>query len=176
MVPQRSYLLVIGDREALAWIVSSQQMAFPSYRRRSSALLRPGDNLLLYTTRGCFRNPTLDRGRVLGHATVASAVSVLDAPVEFDGRVFPVGCSLAIHMLTPYRTGVELAEYVPLMNTFSNPSIWGTSLRRVLVPIDDHDFNLLLRALTEIAIAPSNVISEYVAHGIPPRNNSQRSA
>src|SRR5258708_10752130 len=89
-----SYLLIISDREALAWILSTQRMAFPPRRGRSVPELQPGDNLLLYTTRGCFRNPSRDRGRVIARATVNSAVSHLDVFVEFGGRTFPVGCSL----------------------------------------------------------------------------------
>src|SRR5438045_5822553 len=107
-------------------------MAFPSNRRRSSARLRRGDDLLLYTTRSCFHKPTNDRGRVIGHATVASAVTVLDLSVAFGDRIFPVSCPLDPHVLAPYRTGVELAKYVPLKSAFPKPSIWSTSLRRVL--------------------------------------------
>ncbi len=169
MVSQRtSYLLVIGDREALAWILSAQRMAFPAHRGRSAAALQPADNLLLYTTRGCFRNPTRHRGRVIAHATVNSAVTPLDTPVEFSGRTFPLGCSLILDSLAPYGAGVDLAAQVPRMHSFPNPAVWGVYLRRTLAALDRHDYELLLKALREIAVEPTNVMSEYVAHGIPP--------
>ena len=57
-----TYLLVIGDREALGWILAEQRMAFSSMSRPHVRALSPGDTLLLYTTRGCFKNPTRDRG------------------------------------------------------------------------------------------------------------------
>jgi len=68
----RTYLLLIADREPLAWIISEQRTAFGEHRAREAEKLEPGDALLLYTTRGCFRNPTRDRGRVIGRATVTT--------------------------------------------------------------------------------------------------------
>jgi hypothetical protein len=61
-----TYLLVIGDREALGWILSAERMAFPDFRRAETRSLKSGDRLLIYTTRGCFKNPTRDRGRIIG--------------------------------------------------------------------------------------------------------------
>ncbi len=162
-------MLVIGDREALAWILSTQRMAFPGHRARSVAVLRPGDNLLLYTTRGCFRNPSRDRGRVMGHATVTSAVSPLDVPVKFVDRTFPVGCALSIESLAQYGTGVDLADQVSRMHAFPNPMTWSVYLRRPVVPLDGHDYALLHRALRKIAFQPASVVPEYVVHGTPPR-------
>ena len=44
------------------------------------------------------------------------------------------------------------------------------------VAIDDHDYDLLLKALNEVAMAPADVISEYVAHGTPPGRRQRTSA
>ncbi len=83
-----SYLLVIGDREALGWILTTGRMAFPSAGRAEVAALKPGDELFLYTTRGCFKNPTRDRGRIIATARVTSPVEHLDKPVHFADRDF----------------------------------------------------------------------------------------
>jgi hypothetical protein len=53
----RDYLLVIGDAAALAWVLAEQRMAFPASRRSQAMALEVGDELLIYTTRGCFHNP-----------------------------------------------------------------------------------------------------------------------
>jgi hypothetical protein len=156
-------LLVIGDRQALAWILTSQRMAFTETRASTAQRLQPDDKLLLYTTRGCFRSPVRDRGRVIGEATVNSAVTRLADPVTFGERSFPVGCSMTLHRLTHFRTGVELAEYVRQMHTFRNPDVWSVYLRRTLVALDDHDYDLLIRPLNEIAVTPSQAVSEYTA-------------
>ncbi|HKF79950.1 MAG TPA: hypothetical protein VKB17_03920, partial [Thermoleophilaceae bacterium] len=65
-----TYLLILGEREALAWVLREQRMAFSARRARSASALTLGDRLLLYTTRGCFHNPTRDRGRVIGAGEV----------------------------------------------------------------------------------------------------------
>ncbi len=128
MTSQRSsYLLVISGREALTWILTSQRMAFPGIRSRSASLLRPGDDLLLYATRQCFRSPGRNQSRVIGHAMVSSAVTVLDTAVKFDGRTFPVGCSLNLDVLAPFGNGLELANYVTQMHAFPNKGVWHVS-------------------------------------------------
>jgi hypothetical protein len=43
-----------------------RKMAFPPTRRVRMGV---GDQLLLYTTRGVFNNPTRDRGRVVGYSS-----------------------------------------------------------------------------------------------------------
>ncbi|MGW3246560.1 hypothetical protein [Streptomyces sp. NPDC001070] len=49
----RSYLLILGKREAVAWVLRERRMAFPPGRRVEVTRLEPGDELLIYTTRGC---------------------------------------------------------------------------------------------------------------------------
>jgi hypothetical protein len=121
--------------------------------------------LLLYTTRGCFSNPTRDQGRVMGHATVRSTVKQLDKPVEFADRSFAIGCSLGIDVLAPFGTGVELIRYVSRLHSFPNPGAWSAYLRRTLVALDEHDYDLLVRPLLEIAVARPEAIADYSAHG-----------
>src|SRR5262245_1603920 len=84
----RSYLLILGDRDAIAWVLREQRMAFPATPRAELASLAVDDRLLLYATRSAWGNPTRDRGRVIGRATVRSAVRALDEPLEIAGRSF----------------------------------------------------------------------------------------
>ena len=163
---QRSYLLVIGDGEALAWILSNQQMAFPWRQGNRTPKLAPGDNFLLYTTRGCFGHYNRDQGRVIAHATVSSRVAELDVPVKFSDRTFPVGCSLNLHSLAPYGTGVVLADQAARMHAFPNPRWWSVYIRRTMVALDDHDYTLLLKELRAVAVEPRDAISQYVKHGV----------
>ena len=85
------FLLMIGEREPLAWILSQGTMAFATHRSREARQLVEGDRLFLYTTRGCFHNPGKDQGRVIGEAMVRTAVKLLDQPVEFGGGSIPIG-------------------------------------------------------------------------------------
>lgn len=160
-VPGR-FLLVLGERSALSWVVSQERMAFPPGRSRETAALSAGDLLLLYTTRGCFHNPTRDRGRVIGEATVSSSVRRLDPPVELAGRAFVEGCDIRIHTLAPLGSGVILAEYVESLDAFPNPSAWAMRLRRPLVQLTPHDDRLLRGRLKKFARPAADTRIEYL--------------
>lgn len=155
MADARWYLLVIGDRQALAWVLSQQRMAFSQRRRTSAEHLRPGDRLFLYTTRSCFKNPTRDRGRVIGEATTTSPVTALDAPVVFGDRDFTAGCSLRLDTLAVAHGGVELSKLVEKMHAFRVPDRWAVYLRRPLVPLDAADATLIRTHLTQVAGPPT---------------------
>jgi hypothetical protein len=143
----KDYLLLISDREPLAWVLTEGRMAFPAGRVRLASQIAEGDRLFLYTTRGCFRNPTRDRGRVIGEATVTSPVVVLDEPVVFGDRSFGLGCSLSLTGLAPRDSGPELRPLVERMHIFPDPMTWSVRLRWALIPLDRHDAGLLHREL-----------------------------
>jgi hypothetical protein len=164
-----SYLLVIGEREALAWILRESRMAFPATTRREVDRLCVGDKLFLLTTRGCFHNPGRDRTRVIGRATVTSDVAPLDPVPHIAGRDFPRGCDLAIHTLTPYLEGVELASLVPRLETFAGTAAWGMRLRRPLVFLSTGDRDLIGASVSRWEQPPSAVVSDYLSHIQPVR-------
>ena len=135
-----SYLLPIADRQPLLWILAESRTAFAEHRRREAEALEVGDSLLLYTTRGCFRNPTRDRGRVIGRARVARPVRRVDEPVCFGEAIYPHLVELEIETLAPLRQGLELALLVPrLRKTFPDAGSWSARMRRALVPLDPAD-------------------------------------
>jgi hypothetical protein len=158
------WLCVIGDRDALWWVLSERRMAFPvSRRRRALSELQSGDALYLYATRGAFHNPTRDRGRVIGLASVDEEVRELAEPFELDDRVFPVGCGITVETLSPARTGVELA---PLRERLKGlPSAAGAyqmALRQPLLRLTPADARLLDRELAKVAAgAPEDAIESY---------------
>lgn len=157
-----TYLLVIGDRAGLSWIVSNGMMAFPSIRRRDASALKVGDGLLLYTSRNCFNNPTRDRGRVVGEAVVRTPVESLVPPIELVGRAFTSGCTIDIQSLAPVRTGVELAGLVDYLDAFPNPRSWAIRLRRSLLPLTAHDARLLRKELAMVTRPPEQTRAEYL--------------
>jgi hypothetical protein len=159
-----AFLLVLGEREALAWVLDTEQMAFTSNRSREAAALQPGDRLLLYTTRACFHNPRRDRGRVIGEATVESEVKTLERQVELSGRRFITGCRISIRRLAPARQGVEIAPLVPKLQAFPDPASWSARMRRPLVTLPHADMRLLLTKLEQVATDdPASVIDNYRA-------------
>lgn len=160
-----SYLLPISDREPLAWILNEERTAFPSYRRAHASELEAGDRLFLYTTRGCFRNPTRDRGRVIGVARVVRPAMNLDEPVQFGDREFSIGVDFRIDTLLPRDEGVELAPLIPrLRESFPNERAWSARLRRALVPLAPRDAVTLERTL---GLATQTSVSEAVRTYVP---------
>jgi hypothetical protein len=160
------YLLPIADREPLAWIVREQVTAFGEHRRREASALEIGDVLFLYTTRGCFRNPTRDRGRVIGRAVVAAPAADVPTPPAFGNRTFPIVVRLSIESLAPLRQGVELAPLVSrLRSTFPAPATWSVRMRRALVPVDRQDAGVLERALSGATKAYGQAIDSYDSLG-----------
>lgn len=142
-----AYLLVLGEREAILWVLLNERMAFPSTPRREVSALQPGDELVLLTTRGAYHNPTRGRTRVIGTATVQSKVTQLNPPVEIAGRTFASGCQIKLETLAPYSTGAEIGPLAPQLHALRGQKNWGMLLRKPLVPIDDSDVILLKREL-----------------------------
>jgi hypothetical protein len=159
-----SYLLPIADREPLACIVREQRTAFAQHRARDAAAVEPGDVLFLYTTRGCFRNPTRDRGRVIGRAVVARPAKRAKPAVAFGGHEYPHVVELDIECLAPLRGGVELAPLVPkLRETFPDPTTWSVRMRRALVPLAERDARLIAFELEPVVGPYADAAPSYEA-------------
>lgn len=157
-----AYLLILGDRAGLAWVLTHQQMAFRGGAQSSGAdALNAGDELLIYTTRGCFNNPTRDVGRVAGLAVVAEETRTLDRPVAIGRREFSRACRFELRSLAPRGTGVALNEQVDSLEVFPDPASWSAWLRRPLLALPTADANRLKLLLAPLAVAPGDVIDTY---------------
>ena len=126
---------------------------FSALRWSQAMALEVGNELLIYTTRGCFHNPTRDVGRVMGLANVTTRVRDLTEPVVFGERRYTSGCALDIQGVAALHEGVELSPLATELHVFPDAKTWGTQLRRPLVPLDEHDASLLKRHL-DILLAP----------------------
>lgn len=149
MEERAAYLLVLAEREAIRWVLLNGRMAFPSKPRREVSALKPGDELVLLTTRGAYKNPTRDRTRIIGTATVLDKVAEIVPPVEISGRTFESGCQIKIETLAPYSTGPEVGPLVPRIHELSGHKAWGMLLRRPLVPVTGSEVALLKHALQD---------------------------
>ncbi|MWA01953.1 hypothetical protein F8568_016545 [Actinomadura sp. LD22] len=156
-----SYLLILGDRDAIAWVLEEQRMAFPATARAEVDRLAEGDELLIYATRGAFGNPTRDRGRVIGRAVATSGVAVLDEPVVFGERAFPRGCDLRVESLAPWGGGPELRPLVDRLEAFPDARSWSVRLRRPLLRLPAPDAELLKAALDPFAGPRARNVNGY---------------
>ncbi|SOE56844.1 hypothetical protein SAMN05446589_1103 [Streptomyces sp. OV198] len=145
-----AHLLIIGDRAALSWVVTEQRMAFPAGRSAAARTLEEGDEVFVYTTRGCFRNPTRDLGRVIGRARVVSPVRVLEEPVVFGERAFTEGCRLEVSGLASFREGLVLRDLVPRLSVFPDPVTWSVRMRRASLTLPPADAELVRTELESL--------------------------
>jgi hypothetical protein len=157
-----AYILVIAERTALAWVLSERRMAFPARSRRQAVLLAPGESLFLYVTRGCFHNPTRDRGRIIGEAHVVATVTELKEPIRFEERVYPIGCEIEVTSLVPRGLGVELASLVDSLRVFPDKASWSAWMRRTLLPLGDADVKVIRRRLSGAVAPTSETVATYV--------------
>lgn len=158
-----AYLVVLGEREAIVWVLRQRRMAFPGTPRAEVAALAPGDRLFLYATRGAWHNPTRDRGRVIGTATVLTPVKRLNQPVQIAGRSFPSGCQLRLDGVVPYPGGLELQPLVGQLEAFPRPHAWSVYLRRALLRLSPADSATLERGVRPLLVEPGEAVPTYVA-------------
>jgi hypothetical protein len=137
-------------------------MAFTVSRAEMAYTLQPGDRLFLYTSRGCFHNPTRDRGRVVGEARVRSPVVELRKAVHVAGREFALACDLEIRSLAPLGKGLELAPLVPRLRAFPRPQSWSVMMRRPLLALPAPDAKLIDSLLRKVAGAPEGGRQTYL--------------
>ena len=55
------------------WVLENERMAFPAHRRTQLSHVRPSEDLLLYTTRGCFPTRRATADGIIGRARVHGA-------------------------------------------------------------------------------------------------------
>ncbi|MFE3761244.1 hypothetical protein ACFXPI_05700 [Streptomyces sp. NPDC059104] len=157
-----AHLIIIGGHEPLAWVLDNQRMAFSAgSRSQGAAAPAKGDEILLYTTRDCFRRPTRNRGRIMGLATVTSETAPLADKVVFGGRRFTTGCTLRVHGLAPRGEGVVLADLVTQLEVFPDPRHWSLRMRRASLQLPDTDADFLRRELQPTLRPYRSVLGEY---------------
>ena len=153
-------LLVVSDREPLAWLLTQQRWAVPAARARSVPEI--GDDLLVYTTRGCYRNPGRDRGVVMGRARVLTSAADLAEPASFRGRKFPTGFDVRIVGLAALHDGVELGPMAGTLDFLPDAANWSVRLRRSLITLSESDATRLAAALRPHLRPPDDVVDDYV--------------
>jgi hypothetical protein len=135
---------------------------FSALRWSQAMALEVGNELLIYTTRGCFHNPTRDVGRVMGLANVTTRVRDLTEPVVFGERRYTSGCELAVQGVAALREGVESGPLVTELHVFPDAETWGMQLRRPLVPLDEHDARALKRYLATLLEPLDHHLNAYL--------------
>lgn len=156
-----TYLLILGERQAVYWVLANSKTAFVATRAGQALQLSEGDRLLLYTTRGAWRNPTRDRGRVIGEATVTGKPSRMREPVTIAGREFGLSVDLAIGGVAPQGEGVELAALVPELDMFPDKRSWSAHMRTSMLAVPGGDYRVIHTQLAPLMQSLDDVLSGY---------------
>ncbi|WP_433454038.1 hypothetical protein ACQPXS_38400 [Streptomyces sp. CA-142005] len=154
-----SHLLIIGDRAALSWVVTEQRMAFPAGGAKAARALEEGDENFLYTTRGCFRNPTRDRGRIVGRATIAGPVRALDEPVVLGERPSRRTAAWRCPAWPASARDSVLRDLVPRLSVLPDPATWSVRMRRASLTLPAADADLV-RTEVEPLLRPYDETAE----------------
>ncbi len=147
-----TWMIVLGDRDAISWVVASRRMAFREHVPTNE--LRVGDQVLLYSTRGAFKNPTRDEPQIFAAGFFASRVE--HSRVAVAGETFTKWCRLEITHLLPPREGIGFRPFVPRLRFIKNKETWPAALRRTLIRLPERDFKVLARALEREATSRSS--------------------
>jgi hypothetical protein len=155
-----TYLMLVATSTGLAYILRERKMAFPPTRE---VRLEVGDRLLLYTTRSVFRNPTLDRGRVIGTAEAASPILPLEKQLFIAGREYTTGCDLKLTGLAALGEGVILADIAEELMVFQpNPGAWSIRMRRSVLQLPYGDVDLIMAKLKPALHHPDETLNAYL--------------
>jgi hypothetical protein len=138
----------VREIEGLRWVVEHEQMAFSPGLSRRAAKVQPGDELILYVTRGAFHNPTRDRSQLAGTAKVTTPVQALRRPVVIAGREFTSACGLKLGVLLPERAGVPIKPLVRRLGFVKRKDVWGGYVRGGLVMLPPADLRTLSLAIS----------------------------
>ncbi|MGW1748075.1 hypothetical protein ACWCRD_21215 [Streptomyces sp. NPDC002092] len=82
-------------------------------------------------------------GRVVGRATIASPVRVLDERLVFNERSYSEGCRLKVPGLAPFREALVLRDPVPRLTVFPDLATWSVRMRRESLPLPSADAELV---------------------------------
>ena len=136
------WLVILGNRDAIEWVLKRNRMAFRAHVDTSS--MKVGDEVALYATRGAFRSPVRDRARVFGLGEISA--SVKSRPIEIEEMEFSKQCGLTVSAEMPPRLGLEFATIIPDLDFIRKKDNWSNYVRRTLVPLSDHDWHVIKRA------------------------------
>ena len=106
------HLLILGERDGLRWVLENERMAFPAHRRAQLSHVRPSEDLLLYTTRGCFptRRATADGS--------SDARAFMEQTWQHASRD---GITALIHPETHFRRPVQPGPRTPKAEPWPGP-------------------------------------------------------
>lgn len=114
------------------------------FRKRPPSMMRGGDDVAIYLTRGAFRNPTRDYSRIVALGTVGSDPEA--AEVAIAGELYSYRCNLQVVTQMEIRKGLPFGPLVEALDFVRNKRAWAAYMRRTVVSVLPSDFTLIANA------------------------------
>jgi hypothetical protein len=150
----RAWFIVLSDRAAVGWVVSSGKMGFVASRKREVSRLREGDTAFLYATKGTLGS----EGMLFAEVRATSSVRVVPEPYKVASRDVELETDLSVVGLAELGTGlpiVSLVSELKLFAPYKQPSSWRGLLQRPLVSLYGDDEDIVRRALAPLLREPT---------------------
>jgi hypothetical protein len=142
----KHWVWVFGEVEGLRWVLKHRRMAFPAAAAGRIGTMGPGDQAILYLTRGAFHNPTRDVSQLGGLVTVTGPLRQGKA-VEIAGREFAWFVPIEPEIILPERQGPEVRVVAPCLALVKRPRVWGQYFRATPIEVSEKDFMVMVRAI-----------------------------
>jgi hypothetical protein len=147
----RTWVVVLGDRDGLRWVVKNDMMAWTKGSARKAAEIRCGDGLILYVTRGAFHNPARGEAQLVAEVRALEQPRPLAQPFLLAGRTFVSACRLRFTLLLPEKKGAPVRPIVENLAFVRRKDTWGQYFRSGLIEVPGEDFDVMAQALRDAA-------------------------
>ncbi len=140
-----AWLIVIGYRAALEWVLDNGRMAFRE--TVATDTIAQGDLFAIYATQRALADwkRVPQESRIVALGTIGSKVSadlrtVADMPLHKS-------CDLRIKYRLPLDEGILFRPLIPQLSFIKSKETWAGYLHRTLVPLPDRDFRVISTAV-----------------------------
>lgn len=145
------WVIVLAEADALRWVLREHKMAFSSGQCRRASAIEPGDQLVLYVTRGAFHSPARDQSHLAGLARVVSPVKVFRRQRIIADRTFSCGCDLELEIALPERRGAPVRPLIQRLSFIKRKEAWGHYFRAGLIRLTSRDLQILRESVQRAA-------------------------
>lgn len=136
----------MGPQEGAHRFLEKGVFAGPHQNRRQ---------LVLYRTRGAFKNPTRDVAQLIAVGTATRDVEAFRRPMSIGRREFWCGCPVEFELTLPERDGLDAAPLMKKLSfvkkTVKKTNVWGQYVRSSPIRLPPHDLKLLCDQLRRYA-------------------------
>ncbi|MDV8015621.1 hypothetical protein R4P70_30315 [Rhodococcus sp. IEGM 1241] len=160
-----THLVVLGNAEAVRWVLKNQRMAFSEVGRRTASRLSRGDTLVFYAGVKCW--PALGgkvrpkAGIMIGSAVVLTEVARLRTAAQVGGRKFEYGCEVFFERLAALGSGLSISDVKNDLELTAGRANYGQVLRRTPILLSSADTALLSARLESVTAPYEDSVGAY---------------